>query len=697
MADTIERLYKITVDATTALRALQAIAANTAAVDKKLQAFGDTIKKAAAQLAIGFAAKEFVAGILRTSEAFDQLGKDAQKVGVAVEDLQKLRYAADLAGVSSEQMDKAVASLAVGMADLATGTSDTAKALRAIGVTSGDSPTAALAKIADHFAAMPDGVQKTSEAIALFGKKIGPDLIPLLNGGAKELKKLADEADRFGGIISAAVIAQAEKFNDNLGRLQKASASAGAQLTIGMMPAMSGVTSALVELVSKSDAFQTFGQGIGDILVLAAKGAARLTQGLVIVGKTIAALAAASENRSLVDIIFGRHEIGTVWDAWKQDVAESNAATNKFLDDLDKGMADARAAMAKPTPIVDPMERLKAELAAQKARADAEAKEAKARADAEAAVAAVRERRRKADADAKAAADELRKAYESLRNETADSVNVQNIYNDAMRVSNAQFEKAITATTSVGKARNEATKAIQDQLDAQDQANALMQQYILLAQTGTEEQKKLAGEWLASSIAIKKVAPVLDDTAEEMKAMQRGFDGFVDALSSGTVSISQAFEGMAKSIIASLLKILAQKYIVDTVTKLLGPKTAAQGAVFEAGEVVPFARGGVISRPLMLPMALMGEAGPEAVMPLKRGADGNLGVAGGAAGDIHVTVNNNAPGVEVATRRTGPTDLEILVQRTKDAIAADVQRGGNSVARSFESTYGLGRGVAAPF
>lgn len=56
----------------------------------------------------------------------------------------------------------------------------------------------------------------------------------------------------------------------------------------------------------------------------------------------------------------------------------------------------------------------------------------------------------------------------------------------------------------------------------------------------------------------------------------------------------------------------------------------AKGGVFSAGDVVPFAQGGIVKAPMLFPMAsgagLMGEAGPEAIMPLGRDSQGNLGV-----------------------------------------------------------------------
>ncbi|MCJ2126544.1 phage tail tape measure protein [Methylobacterium sp. J-077] len=74
----------------------------------------------------------------------------------------------------------------------------------------------------------------------------------------------------------------------------------------------------------------------------------------------------------------------------------------------------------------------------------------------------------------------------------------------------------------------------------------------------------------------------------------------------------------------------------------------ARGGLFRGGRVQPFATGGVVAAPTYFPMAggagLMGEAGPEAILPLNRGPDGRLGVAAGAAPrPVSVTVNIATP------------------------------------------------------
>jgi TP901 family phage tail tape measure protein len=85
----------------------------------------------------------------------------------------------------------------------------------------------------------------------------------------------------------------------------------------------------------------------------------------------------------------------------------------------------------------------------------------------------------------------------------------------------------------------------------------------------------------------------------------------------------------------------------------VGAATAAyesenkHGNVFSGGTVQPFAAGGIVNRPTVFPMkngaGLMGEAGPEAILPLKRGANGDLGVqASGGAAPVQVVINNHS-------------------------------------------------------
>lgn len=92
----------------------------------------------------------------------------------------------------------------------------------------------------------------------------------------------------------------------------------------------------------------------------------------------------------------------------------------------------------------------------------------------------------------------------------------------------------------------------------------------------------------------------------------------------------------------NVLKSIAGSFLQKIISKIL---PFADGAAFQGGRVIPFAKGGIVTKPTIFPMArgmgLMGEAGPEAVMPLKRGSDGKLGVEGGG-GTTYITVHINA-------------------------------------------------------
>ena len=120
-------------------------------------------------------------------------------------------------------------------------------------------------------------------------------------------------------------------------------------------------------------------------------------------------------------------------------------------------------------------------------------------------------------------------------------------------------------------------------------------------------------------------------------------DGFMSMID-GTKSVKDAFRDMARDIIKELYRVLVVKKLVASISGFFG---FADGGAFSGGsQIQAYADGGVVGGPTFFPMSggktgLMGEAGPEAIMPLKRGANGKLGVQaeGSSGGDINIVQN----------------------------------------------------------
>lgn len=137
--------------------------------------------------------------------------------------------------------------------------------------------------------------------------------------------------------------------------------------------------------------------------------------------------------------------------------------------------------------------------------------------------------------------------------------------------------------------------------------------------------------------------------------LRRAFDGLVF----DGIKLSDALKTVAQTMIDSVYNIAlrpVQQAVGGAVANglnglLSGLFPFEKGAGFAQGRVMPFARGGVVSSPTTFPMrggrGLMGEAGPEAIMPLTRGPDGRLGVqtqGGGRA--VTIVMNVTTPDVQ---------------------------------------------------
>ena len=129
-----------------------------------------------------------------------------------------------------------------------------------------------------------------------------------------------------------------------------------------------------------------------------------------------------------------------------------------------------------------------------------------------------------------------------------------------------------------------------------------------------------------------------------------------------------------------------------------GVEMFANGGVFNQPTAFQFSRGGAPS------LGVLGEAGPEAILPLKRGADGRLGVTaanaggGGAPTALNVSVENYAPGVSHEVQQLSSGEVRVIAreeaasvvrEQAPKAVAADIanpnSRVSNALARNTQT------------
>lgn len=235
----------------------------------------DGVSKAFKNLAaIGLSVGSFAAVARSVKDVINQaddLGKFAQKVGITVEELSALNYAAELSGVSTDELGNGLKRLAANALDTANGVGEAKEAFSALGIdvrnASGDIKGAndLLLEIATKFAQAEDGVTKTAIAMRIFGKS-GAELIPFLNEGASGLEQLRVEAERLGIVISTDTAQSAEEFNDNLTRLQKSSQSLSIELATKMLPALTDISNAMAEAAKESGVLQSLLVGLGGVM-----------------------------------------------------------------------------------------------------------------------------------------------------------------------------------------------------------------------------------------------------------------------------------------------------------------------------------------------------------------------------------------------------------------------------------------------
>jgi predicted DNA-binding ArsR family transcriptional regulator len=295
-----------------------------------LNKFGKTAGIALAAVATAAATAGIALGVAMKGaiDNADAMRKLAQSIGLPVEELTRLKHAAELSGVGVDGLGNGLRKLSQNMLQVAQGAGAEAKrSFDALGisVTNSDgvlkSSSEVMSEVADKFSRMEDGSVKTALAMGVFGRA-GAALIPMLNAGANGIQAMKDEADALGIVIDEKTGRAAEAFNDNLDRLNKVFSGVVVQVTANMLPAFEKLSQVFLDAAKNGDQMKELADNLTGALKMVVSVASE-------VAATIAAI--TTELSGLGDMAgkFMDFDFAGGWQAYQAKVA----AGQKILED----------------------------------------------------------------------------------------------------------------------------------------------------------------------------------------------------------------------------------------------------------------------------------------------------------------------------------------------------------------------------
>lgn len=291
-----------------------------------------------------------------------------------------------------------------------------------------------------------------------------------------------------------------------------------------------------------------------------------------------------------------------------------------------------------------------------------------------------------------------------------------------------EYNKLIPAVTAAEERVKQAEKNLAEAPAGTEQANlaitAVYQTRAYLAKTTSDAQ--IAAAAAANDAEMKYNDMSLKRLNAYNDAFANMFTGMADAIVTFAQTGKLSFKGLIDSMLVDLIRfeLRAQMSALYSATggakglfgslglptggntgqfesdiNTSGFATQANGGAWSSG-IQMFAKGGsftnsIVDSPTLFKFAkgtgMMGEAGPEAIMPLRRGPDGSLGVQaqGGNGGNVSVNVINNSNAQATTSETTdsrGNREIQVIIG---DMTASEVQRNGSASQKAMKNTFGV--------
>jgi len=628
MTSSVERIYRLQVDASNAVRGINKTNGELKKVNQSFESVGK-----AAKIAIGFFGARALTGAARSIlDTADAIGKASDAVGLSVENFQSYSQQANLAGVATSQFSsnltafvKRVGEARGGVGPLITGLKTIDAALTA-NILAAGSQDEALALVADAIQNASSATQRAAIANAAFSRS-GIGMVNFLREGSAGLEEFRRQADEAGTIMSEKLVRNAEQFNDQLTTLKlRAVTSIGIPFLTVLGEVQDKVEGVSLEMQ------RNFENAFNFIEFEVAKFAAVVKFYL-------------STSNIFGTFAEGFYRIGGQFSAELQGIFNFMQSQNPAAI-LNRDLDEAAAKFKVVGEVI-------------RTSYNASTDEAIMRVNA------------------------LREAEIKLREFQAGGSNEGEVQR--------QLDLAEAAEKYADALKSILDQALPEQAAADKRFESLNFLADALERNAIEVDQYIA--------AVKGLTFVENEATETSETMGQalgtlvadGVTRFADSIIDLATGGKDSFKRFANSIIQDIARMIIQFQILSAIrstnfgAQLLG---SAQGNAFGPSGVIPFANGGVVTRPTLFPFAggtgLMGEAGAEAILPLSRGSNGNLGVE--STVNVNVQNNNNS---QVEVQQQG-NDITIILGQ----VAKDIASGGR-ISRAMESSFGVSRAARA--
>ncbi len=681
----------------------------------QIEGVGTTLNGVIGRLAPLLGAATFTAFVKGGIDTLDMLGDLSTRTGVAASTLSGFQAVATLSDTSLEALGKGLNKLSVYMAE-------NSEAAAKLGLTAKD-PAEAFVQLSGIISGIEDTQQRAALASKILGKSY-EELLPALLQGSDAMREQIAAGQAMAGVTDENV-RKAGEFNDQLDLLKLKTSSVGVEIASKLLPSLNEIATNFIENNKRGGLFLATLAAIGNAVKIAAVGTDQdnlekrqldLLERLGVAEKRYAEISAqsnkASRENARRNLINMRKELADV-----TAQLESNNVKNNPVDNSPK------TNMAAVNDFVGSGKK-----AAAKSLDNPYAKEYAQD------IASLMQAFQQLEAPAQSVTDKLQTQLDAYTNlDPAVRTYLQGLLDQANATD--EFAAAIERNSSMmeitlqyEQAAAAQSKTISDSYDAilretEDLNIALISDDKERAKAQLEIEHNRRMERIAMMEGEQEdIALLLDAENDRFAAAQRTlaaeasrsngymkdlgatFSSAFEDANAGGKEFSDVLAGLGQDI----ERILNRKMITDPLMKglesfVIDPLSQAFGGLFAnadggvySGAGISAYSGQIVSSPTVFPFAkgigLMGEAGPEAIMPLRRGADGKLGVSGGGN---NVTVNVfEAPGTKTNVQQEqgadGQLNIKVVVEQLYGMMGRDISRG-TGLAPMIERRYGLNR------